>query len=723
MYVNGRPGGESIEQLKQVGLQRLGRLEDGLAGIRSDLAELCGRRTAARSEGRHEQLKAEVQSLRPACEELARVENLARLAAEQGAKLAIGCEALQRVQRSREDTTKDLSMNDGDLAQQAELDRRRQERMDRLEAELQRLLPLEEQLPQAREELIAAEAKATMAREELAIAQQLVARAAAGGLPDAEAELKRSMELERVRGELTIADTELQRRQDELDAVRGELLEARERCEELQCREPAAAEELTVLLQAERQRAEQLEDELQRLRPMERLLAETTGELRLATEESKRSHQELEVAQVKLSQLSGAEVEWAELRAELARAREELARRAADEPLSLPDDLVDDIPVEDDEMPLDVAEEPGGLMAATRSAVAAAVALAAGPTGPEGELARAREELARAEADRAKLREDRARAAAAAAFLAEVELQDAVAAHSFPAIADEVDVSAAPASADMWQSWPAASAQEAAPATAIGRTPGADGAPASAWGPLASSGAVPPQGRGAAVPAARVGAGGHSTSSGGSSASSSSGSGRSTSSKQEAQEIGSDSEDSISPSQSASQANSPRDDGTGNANAGSTQRNDAGRPSGPPQRSARPSHGQQGRSATSVPSWQQQQLDPRGGKDGAGSAPAAAWNEGAASRGVSGAQPALASAPDAARPSLPDSRRDSSQSNSSHFWTAPFPKGSPMEPQASPTSITTVVYSPTGFSPLNPFAVPGNPAATGFSPHNPFTTA
>lgn len=400
----GRQSPES-SAVPTAGLQRLGRLEDGLVSIRTELAELCGRRAA----GRRERLEAELRDLRPACDELARAKHLAQLAADHSSKLANGCDELQRARSAGRTSVVELGAESGagvsssvspvrhwsgDGSQIVSRDRARQERLDRLEDQLQKLLPLQVQLPRAKEELEAAEAKGLRVGEELQFAEQMAARSEV-------ARQGTQVELAHVRGELVRVDGELRWHRDELERVRGELRNARAECQALQCQSAGTSEDALKI--------DRLEGELRRLRPMERQLLETTQELEKAMEESRRSQAELARTREQLSEFSAAEVEWAQVRDELARAREELARRNFERTRE--------------------CQDASGLaeMVVPAASSSSPPALAAGCDAerPVDELSRAREELARAEAERTRVREDRA--AAAAAFLAEVELQDAAA--------------------------------------------------------------------------------------------------------------------------------------------------------------------------------------------------------------------------------------------------------------------------------------------------------
>jgi len=349
---------EVVEAMKQAGLQRLGRLEDGLACIRTQIAHLVagGNLSASSADGdevERAQLEKELRELRPKCDAVALAEDLR---AKAGRSLELTSLHTELRERCAE----------GEILARA--DRRRQERLERLEAELLRLAPLETRLPRAAEELAEAEAKNHIANEELALARRL------------QEEREGRPELNRMFGDLAHVDGQLTWYRAELDRVHGELEVAREATEEvraLQNSEAVAAADLS----AERMRADRLEGEVARLRPMEAQLEQTSEELARALQSGQRQH--FEIQQVR-DELSIAEAQWAQLREELAKANLELDRRKAERARGHAESSV-----------LETDERGASL----------------GDSTCADELARAREELARAEAERACLQEARAKQA------------------------------------------------------------------------------------------------------------------------------------------------------------------------------------------------------------------------------------------------------------------------------------------------------------------------
>jgi len=175
-------------------------------------SELGEWRTAAlRAEERQGMLEAELRELRPAWEEeLIHVERLAQAAVSRSSELSSAySEFRDRSGHDKEGTV-------------LYADRQRRERLDRLEQELQALLPLKMQLPKLQTELAESNGRGRILKGELADARQSLQEALDSEAATARA---RSREEPRLRRELEMTKTELEDAQSEQSMLKAKLRE------------------------------------------------------------------------------------------------------------------------------------------------------------------------------------------------------------------------------------------------------------------------------------------------------------------------------------------------------------------------------------------------------------------------------------------------------------------------------------------------------------------
>eukprot|EP00927_Polykrikos_kofoidii_P049724 TRINITY_DN43740_c0_g1_i1.p1 TRINITY_DN43740_c0_g1~~TRINITY_DN43740_c0_g1_i1.p1 ORF type:complete len:1247 (+),score=181.37 TRINITY_DN43740_c0_g1_i1:161-3901(+) len=185
-------------------------LSQELAESKSEIRELQLECAAARNiEHRQALLEFDIVALQPVQEELTSLEAIAQAAVERSAELAFAYQEL------REDRCGGALFH---------ADHKRVERLDRLEEELRRLLPLEAALPVAAEELEEAQRRERRISEELTLSELLAREATARNLNACE-------ELVSIRGTSEGGNSTSLR--SELECSRGELVEFRDALERL----------------------------------------------------------------------------------------------------------------------------------------------------------------------------------------------------------------------------------------------------------------------------------------------------------------------------------------------------------------------------------------------------------------------------------------------------------------------------------------------------------
>jgi len=194
------------------------REEAAAQAAESELAEVKAaselgewRMAALRAEERQGMLEAELRELRPAWEEeLIHVERLANEAVSRSSELASAySEFRDRSGHDKEGTV-------------LYADRQRRERLDRLEQELQALLPLKMQLPKLQTELAESNGRGRVLKSELEDARQSLQEALDS---EAAAARARSKEEPRLRRELEMAKAELDDAQSEQSMLKAKLRE------------------------------------------------------------------------------------------------------------------------------------------------------------------------------------------------------------------------------------------------------------------------------------------------------------------------------------------------------------------------------------------------------------------------------------------------------------------------------------------------------------------
>jgi len=329
----------------EAGLQSIGRLEEGLECIHTDLAKLTTDRQGLdiAVDGVDigcARVDLEIKEFGSACEEVSLAEELRRSCAEHEICLEAG--------------------------------RRRQDRLAQLEAKLLHLAPLEARVPRAAEELAEADARQRAAREELVLARSPVAE---GAVAIEREEIGRDgVELDRIHTEIANVNSKIGWHREELGRMNEELQSMSESINEVQALRSNEAS-VVAAHSAQKLHVERLEVEVARLRPVEEQLLNVSQELGRATEKGLR--QQTELHQMKHN-LSAVEAEWAQLREELSKAQEELDRRSNNHA----------------EKHVEISLAEPGWRGAELDAGAFADELACG-----------REELAQAEPDRTRLRE------------------------------------------------------------------------------------------------------------------------------------------------------------------------------------------------------------------------------------------------------------------------------------------------------------------------------
>eukprot|EP00929_Paragymnodinium_shiwhaense_P115703 TRINITY_DN84735_c0_g1_i1.p1 TRINITY_DN84735_c0_g1~~TRINITY_DN84735_c0_g1_i1.p1 ORF type:complete len:663 (-),score=76.12 TRINITY_DN84735_c0_g1_i1:152-2074(-) len=194
--VHRAPGSATIPES---GVSRVQSLEQELRGVKGDLQQLVAQRDfAADLEVRQGQLHEELLTLQTSQRDLGNLEAMAQDAERCGRELATTCQELWK---------------DGHGERLFPQDKRRAERLDAMENQLRQLLPLEQCLPRAAQELEQAEAKERRCSAELALSELYMQEAVVKTRVAADEMTAADDERDTLRQELRLAQEELRQYQ------------------------------------------------------------------------------------------------------------------------------------------------------------------------------------------------------------------------------------------------------------------------------------------------------------------------------------------------------------------------------------------------------------------------------------------------------------------------------------------------------------------------------